>query len=754
MCAQWFTDEFAQPFRVEVDPLVHVLLDVHSHLMATEVIGLLGGCFDNDKKLLRILSAHPCRTLGTGNDHLNVELDPVSQIEVVEAIANAKQQTVGWYHSHPVFRNDPSVIDVQNQMSYQSLFHGSANSRGGGDHSSCTPTSLRSVGGLVPFVAAICTPFGSHDFRPLPSSIKYFSTINAKERKRLDSRMRGSNEPRKKAAGTEEGDDRAYRPEGKNGGGASAQSSSKRTRKMGSGDALALEDPVDTAVELWTSVKRSFPRKNSTASAAAAAATTTSSGPSTASIAAGQAGFVTPPVTTLLPVLQGLVSEYSSLAHRVNFRRRWQPNDYALEEEEESEEDASEEEDEEDEGEPEEGEVRQPKKGAAARSDPPGRGRSIADLASSKPASSSSAAASSSSAAAASKSKKSIDAASFDADDYDDGVGGDDSAPPASESSSSEDRVLPSSYIRTKLDQFIHSLSGHLLALESDGTKKSAHVLSTTGMRSTAAFDGGAVDESISPFLQALRPEHQAFVKQITKMVEGWKDGDEGEDQSEEDEEEEQQQKPAPPPKQQKKKPAAAASANSSSAAAASTPSPAAASKSAPKAASKSAAAKPDSSEPKPRGKPGPKPKPKPPPAPASSTSDDNSSPPAAAASSPPAPDVTVTGGPVVQRVGKRASPPSAIAAAAIAAAAEKAAAASSRKKRNDARQMQAAAAAASPPAPSAEDLSDLPDLVAMTKANYPASPTPPSPPPKKAAAAVAAAAAAQDAPFESSPTF
>ena len=75
-----FTSEHAQPFRVEVDPLVHVLLDVHSHMMHTEIIGLLGGVWNEKKTLLRILSAHPCRTLGTGNgqsgtgDELNTVL--------------------------------------------------------------------------------------------------------------------------------------------------------------------------------------------------------------------------------------------------------------------------------------------------------------------------------------------------------------------------------------------------------------------------------------------------------------------------------------------------------------------------------------------------------------------------------------------------------------------------------------------------------------------------------------------------------
>ena len=82
----------------------------------------------------------------------------MSQIEKSEAIAALSQQTVGWYHSHPIFRNDPSVIDVQNQMNYQSLFHGDA----GASHahgSGCAPgaLALRAVDGMVPFVAAIIT---------------------------------------------------------------------------------------------------------------------------------------------------------------------------------------------------------------------------------------------------------------------------------------------------------------------------------------------------------------------------------------------------------------------------------------------------------------------------------------------------------------------------------------------------------------------------------------------------------------------
>jgi hypothetical protein len=32
------------------------------------------------------------------------------------------EQVVGWYHSHPKFRPDPSVRDIENQFRFQALF--------------------------------------------------------------------------------------------------------------------------------------------------------------------------------------------------------------------------------------------------------------------------------------------------------------------------------------------------------------------------------------------------------------------------------------------------------------------------------------------------------------------------------------------------------------------------------------------------------------------------------------------------------
>ena len=52
---------------------------------------------------------------------LDVELDPVAELAVREIISDLGLVVVGWYHSHPLFRPDPSVTDINNQHQYQTL---------------------------------------------------------------------------------------------------------------------------------------------------------------------------------------------------------------------------------------------------------------------------------------------------------------------------------------------------------------------------------------------------------------------------------------------------------------------------------------------------------------------------------------------------------------------------------------------------------------------------------------------------------
>lgn len=46
-------------------------------------------------------------------------MDPGSEMEARDVFSQANQSAVGWYHSHPMFRPDPSVRDVQTQANYQ-----------------------------------------------------------------------------------------------------------------------------------------------------------------------------------------------------------------------------------------------------------------------------------------------------------------------------------------------------------------------------------------------------------------------------------------------------------------------------------------------------------------------------------------------------------------------------------------------------------------------------------------------------------
>jgi hypothetical protein len=73
-----------------------MLLDIHSHLADTEVIGLLSGSYDCNTNIVHIQYAHPCRVIDTDNNHLNVEMEPMSQVEVSEQVAKDGLKIVGW----------------------------------------------------------------------------------------------------------------------------------------------------------------------------------------------------------------------------------------------------------------------------------------------------------------------------------------------------------------------------------------------------------------------------------------------------------------------------------------------------------------------------------------------------------------------------------------------------------------------------------------------------------------------------------
>ncbi|XP_071952026.1 uncharacterized protein [Antedon mediterranea] len=127
-----FSNLTPAPLTLKVTSKSLVVMDIHAHLSGTEVIGLLGGCFNQSQ--LTIQTAVPCNSLSTG---MQCEMDPVSQTEACEAIIDSGLQVVGWYHSHPTFPPNPSVRDIETQSQFQSWF----------------------VQGGAPFVGVIVNPY-------------------------------------------------------------------------------------------------------------------------------------------------------------------------------------------------------------------------------------------------------------------------------------------------------------------------------------------------------------------------------------------------------------------------------------------------------------------------------------------------------------------------------------------------------------------------------------------------------------------
>ena len=149
------------PFRVEMCSSVILLMDLHSHLHSSEIIGLLGGKFEeltvsssspspaksaesdpllNVLPTLKINFGFPCSTShSTGTQ---VDVDPLSEMEAGEYFETKSVRMAGWYHSHPNFEPNPSVRDLETQIMYQGLFK---NSQPGSD--------------IEPFVGVIVNPY-------------------------------------------------------------------------------------------------------------------------------------------------------------------------------------------------------------------------------------------------------------------------------------------------------------------------------------------------------------------------------------------------------------------------------------------------------------------------------------------------------------------------------------------------------------------------------------------------------------------
>ncbi|XP_059196799.1 histone H2A deubiquitinase MYSM1 [Centropristis striata] len=131
---RYFGEDVQEPFQVIVCAETLLIMDMHAHVSRGEVIGLLGGTFSEEERILKICAAEPCNSVSTG---LQCEMDPLSQTQACDVLSSLGFSVVGWYHSHPTFHPNPSVRDINTQDQFQSYF-----SRGG-----------------APFIGMIVSPY-------------------------------------------------------------------------------------------------------------------------------------------------------------------------------------------------------------------------------------------------------------------------------------------------------------------------------------------------------------------------------------------------------------------------------------------------------------------------------------------------------------------------------------------------------------------------------------------------------------------
>ncbi|XP_073400702.1 MPN domain-containing protein isoform X3 [Dendrobates tinctorius] len=112
-----------QPFHVSISSNTLLLVDFHSHLTRSEVVGYLGGRWDTSSQLLTVLRAFPCRSRLK-----DTETAAAVEEEIYHNLFLRGLSLVGWYHSHPFSPALPSLQDIESQMDYQLKLQGSDNS--------------------------------------------------------------------------------------------------------------------------------------------------------------------------------------------------------------------------------------------------------------------------------------------------------------------------------------------------------------------------------------------------------------------------------------------------------------------------------------------------------------------------------------------------------------------------------------------------------------------------------------------------
>ncbi|XP_074605480.1 MPN domain-containing protein [Brevipalpus obovatus] len=118
-CTPFSALERIQPFTISISTNTLLIIDFHCHLTTGEVIGYLGGTWDESSHNVSILHAFPCKSrLG------DKERSTIIEEEIRQNLEQHNLTVVGWYHSHPFAAPQPTLRDIDSQLDYQMVLRG------------------------------------------------------------------------------------------------------------------------------------------------------------------------------------------------------------------------------------------------------------------------------------------------------------------------------------------------------------------------------------------------------------------------------------------------------------------------------------------------------------------------------------------------------------------------------------------------------------------------------------------------------
>ncbi|KAK9818778.1 hypothetical protein WJX74_005661 [Apatococcus lobatus] len=104
-----------QPFCLEVSQRALLVMDYHAHLSASEVMGYLGGAFDEQQRVSRVVKAYPvCTTQAIGSCSETIQ----GQDGVLQCMTQHDSlRCVGWYTSQaPGARPQPKMLQASDSL--------------------------------------------------------------------------------------------------------------------------------------------------------------------------------------------------------------------------------------------------------------------------------------------------------------------------------------------------------------------------------------------------------------------------------------------------------------------------------------------------------------------------------------------------------------------------------------------------------------------------------------------------------------